>query len=125
MGSDSKSEVKSEWSTVTRKKNKSKNSGSVTIPRPRFRGRCNDLAGHIFDLGPHQITQFARTKKEIINFIGVHYIAELQEAVEKMVDMRSTFVEPVYDPPKDDKDAMNILKIEKLKYELRIYLMKS
>lgn len=58
---------------------------NTNVRPPKFEGRCNDLKGFTFDCrGSNQADQFAKTKLEIINYVGINFKngADTQQAIE-------------------------------------------
>ena len=56
------------------KKYRGKKTQNKLIPEPEaeteFQGRCNDLEGCKFDLGPRESDNFAKAMKELERYIG-------------------------------------------------------
>ena len=57
-----------------------------------FQGRCTDLEGYIFDLGPRESDKFARTMKELKKYIGATYSDSCQP--DFMNETAATFPDP-------------------------------
>ena len=65
-------------------------------PKPKtetdFQGRCNDLEGYTFDLGPRASEKFARTIKELELYLGATYNKSYQPDI--MTETADTFPDP-------------------------------
>ena len=46
-----------------------------------FQGQCNDLEGYTYDLGPRASDKFARTMKELEQYLGTTYSDSCQPAI--------------------------------------------
>ena len=46
-----------------------------------FQGRCTDLEGFTFDLGPRALDKFAKTMKELEQYLGTTYSDSCQPAI--------------------------------------------
>ena len=46
-----------------------------------FQGRCTDLEGHTFDLGPRASDNISRTTKELERYLGTTYSDSCQPAI--------------------------------------------
>jgi hypothetical protein len=65
--------------------------------QPKFEGRCDDLKGHIYDCrGGSQADQYAKTTKEIGNYVGWTYKhgADVKTAIEQIDSRLPTIVQP-------------------------------
>ena len=90
-------------------------------PRPtnqvKFKGRCTDLEGHIFDVGPTQATQYMKTKNEITEYAGRTYGSTTRRSMEELKDMASILiVKPTEDPNAKGGE------MELVKYRFRAYI---
>ena len=57
-----------------------------------FQGRCTDLEGYTFDLGPRASDNFARTMKELERYLGTTYSDSCQPAI--MTETTANFPDP-------------------------------
>ena len=57
-----------------------------------FQGRCTDLEGYTFDLGPRASDKFSRTMKELERYLGTTYSDSCQPAI--MTETAANFTEP-------------------------------
>ena len=57
-----------------------------------FQGRCTDLEGYTFDLGPRASDKLARTMKEMERYLGATYSDSFQPAT--MTETAATFHNP-------------------------------
>ena len=57
-----------------------------------FRGRCTDLEGYTFDLGPRASDRFARTMKKLEQYLGTTYSDSCQPAI--MTETLANFPDP-------------------------------
>ena len=57
-----------------------------------FQGRCTDLEGYTFDLGPRASDKFARTMKELERYLGTTYSDSCQPAI--MTETSANFPDP-------------------------------
>ena len=57
-----------------------------------FQGRCTDLEGYTFDLGPRASDKFSRTMKELEQYLGTTYSDSFQPDI--MTETASTFPKP-------------------------------
>ena len=57
-----------------------------------FQGRCTDLEGYIFDLGPRASYKFSRTMKELERYLGTTYSDSCQPAI--MTETAANFPDP-------------------------------
>ena len=55
-----------------------------------FQGRCTDLEGYTFDLGPIASEKFARTMKELEQYLGATYSDSRQPSI--MTETASNFL---------------------------------
>ena len=79
--------------------NKSGTTTTATPRHPKFEGKCDDLKGHVYDCSDsRQADQFARTTKEIAEYVGrtYKYGGDTRLAVENLAFPK--MVEPE-DPP--------------------------
>ncbi len=69
------------------------------VKTSKFEGQCDELKGHVYDCSnPRQTAdKFTRTTKEIAEYTGVKYGAEVKLAIETL--KKTTIPVPV-DPPK-------------------------
>ena len=69
---------------------------NTPIPEPEpetdFQGRCTDLEGYTFDLGPRASGKFTRKMKELDRYIGATYSEICQTAI--MTETTATFPNP-------------------------------
>ena len=57
-----------------------------------FQGRCTDLEGYTFDLGPRAYEKFARTMKGLDQYLGTTYSDSFQPAI--MTETAANFPDP-------------------------------
>ena len=57
-----------------------------------FQGRCTDLGGYTFDLGPRASDKFTRTMKELERYLGTTYSDSCQPAI--MTEISARFPDP-------------------------------
>ena len=57
-----------------------------------FQGRCTDLEGYTFDLGPRASDKFAITMKELEQYLGTTYSDSFQPAI--MTETTANFPDP-------------------------------
>ena len=57
-----------------------------------FQGRCTDLEGYMFDLGPRASDKFSRTMKELDRYLGTTYNESCQPAI--MPETAANFPDP-------------------------------
>ena len=57
-----------------------------------FQGRCTDLEGYNFDLGPRASDKFARTMKELERYLGTTYNDSYQPGI--MTDIAANLPDP-------------------------------
>ena len=57
-----------------------------------FQGRCTDLEGYTFDLGPRVSNNFSRTMKELELYLGTTYSDSFQQAI--MNENAANFPDP-------------------------------
>ena len=75
-----------------------------------FQGRCTDLEGYTFDLGPRASDKFDRTMKELEQYFGATYSENCQPAI--MTETAATF-------PDLEMPTINDLGIERPKNRRR------
>ena len=63
-----------------------------TKDKTDLQGRCTDLEGYIFDLGPRAPDKFARTMKEMEWYLRATYSARFQPEI--MTETTDTFSNP-------------------------------
>ena len=68
---------------------------NTAAPKPSnqtlFKGRCPELEGFIFDVGPHQESIYAKTKVEIVEYAGRTYSATARVAMIKLEGQEAKF----------------------------------
>ena len=68
---------------------------NTAAPKPSnqtlFKGRCPELEGFIFDVGPHQAYVYAKTKVEIVEYAGRTYSAAARVAMSKLEGQEAKF----------------------------------
>jgi hypothetical protein len=67
----------------------------------KFEGRCDELKGHVYDCkGGMQADQYAKTTKEICNYVGRTYKqgADVKMAIDQMDTGLPAIIQPA-DPP--------------------------
>ena len=57
-----------------------------------FQGRCTDLEGYTFDLGPRASDKFSRTMKKLERYLGTTYSDICQPAI--MTETAANFPDP-------------------------------
>ena len=78
------------------KKYRGKKPENKPSPDPKTKtdsqGRCTDLEGYTFDLGPRASEKFARTMKELEQHLGATYIYSYQPDI--MTETAATLTDP-------------------------------
>jgi len=99
---------------------------TTTNPAPRptnqvkFKGRCTDLEGHIFDVGQTQATQYMKTKNKITEYAGRTYGSTTRRSMEELKDMASVLIVK----PTEGSNAKGG-EMELVKYRFRAYITKQ
>jgi hypothetical protein len=83
----------------------------------KFKGRCTDLEGHIFDVGQTQATQYMKTKNEITEYAGHMYGSTARRSMEELADMSSILIVK----PQENPSATGG-ELELIKYPFRAYI---
>ena len=93
-----------------------------TVATVKFKGRCPELEGHIFDVGPSQATTYTNTMKEIVAYAGRVHIAEVRTAIATITDQAH-----VITPPDDPASESTLSYVQKaiLSSEVKTYVIKS
>ena len=69
---------------------------NTAAPKPSnqtlFKGRCPELEGFIFDVGPHQASIYAKTKVEIVEYAGRTYSSAARVAIGKLIGQEARFI---------------------------------
>jgi hypothetical protein len=108
------------------RRNKKKPTGSTPAwSQSKFTGRCDDLEGFVYDLGPNQADMYIKTTKELYQYVGKKYTMEVRMSIEKL--QPHPFTEPPMPKTKDvtsglmrDKVEAEMSYIEKKKLDIKI-----
>ncbi|VEU38525.1 unnamed protein product [Pseudo-nitzschia multistriata] len=95
-----------------RRRNKSSGSRPVST-QSGFKGRCDQLNGHIFDVGSTQASRYMKTKKEIVQYAGRTYGAEVRRAINDVSCVRAIIDgdNPTKDMTKEAIKAMDEIQL--------------
>jgi hypothetical protein len=93
-----------------------------TITTVKFKGRCPELEGHIFDVGPSQATVYTNTMKEIVAYAGRMHIAEVRTTIATITDQAHTIL-----PPDDPANEATLSYVQKeiLNSRVKTYVINS
>ena len=86
---------------------------------PKFTGRCTDLYGFIYDLGPNQTDEYIKTKLEIEEYAGKTYETEVRKPINELEIKVSAFIKPE-DLTTDKK--LSLMHTESYTLEIRQWL---
>ena len=76
--------------------------------KEKFKGKCKELEGFIFDANRYnQADEYIRTVREIAEYVGTNYDhgSDVRQAIEEGV--RPTFMKPVKPAPPDGEDDID------------------
>ena len=104
--------------------NRGQGSRNSHAAQPKFKGSCPELEGHIFDIGPNQVTIFTKTQKEIMVYASRQYSAKVSRAIETMDCQQSSFVLPEDPPMAKGQTEYTQTQREMIKYDAQQYTTK-
>eukprot|EP00536_Pseudo-nitzschia_multiseries_P000235 jgi/Psemu1/515/gm1.515_g len=87
---------------------------SPGTPSQKFKGRCDDLEGRIFDIGPIQAARIIKTKNKLTQYAGQTYGANIRKAIDSLECVEAAIMtEEPGDPAEELSEIKMIMEKEK------------